>query len=263
VVKKFKTINSQPARNALKQEEFSWIENLMPIGNGFVPMVPGPDTAIATLASGGGGSTVTALFLNHWNGSGTTYTDEISSVTWAHSSGAAPEQTTVTPHFGLAALGFAVGGQVRATGFNGLDAEPFTLEGFASPATGGVAGLGLSSSTTSAQVGANVDDSANQVQLFVLNAAGSVVYNQVASISITPDTYKHLAIVYDHGNGTITGYYDGTLYLQVTAMDTTGYNLDRGDVGYTSGGLWDETRLVANAIYAGATLIVPTSEFSP
>lgn len=48
VMKKFKALNSQPKRNALKPEEFSWIENLMPIGNSFAPAIPGPAAPLAT-----------------------------------------------------------------------------------------------------------------------------------------------------------------------------------------------------------------------
>ena len=50
VVKKFKTVNTQPKRNALKPDEFSWLENLMPIANSFAPAVPGPGSALATLS---------------------------------------------------------------------------------------------------------------------------------------------------------------------------------------------------------------------
>lgn len=263
VVKKFKTLNSQPARNALKPEEFSWIENFMPIGNGFAPMVPGPAGALATIGTGGGGG-VTTLFLNHWNGNNesTTFVDEVENRTWSVTSGS-PLLNTSNAKFGSAALWFDSGGGVRVNGFDGLSAEDFTIEGFARPDTGAVAGIGLTSSTTSAQIGANIDENSNFVQLFILNAAGGTVYNEVASISIDADVYKHIAVVYDDAAGTVTGYFDGSLYLQATSIDTTGYNLDQGDIGYTTGGRWDETRLVDSAVYSGATYVIPTSEFTP
>jgi len=212
--------------------------------------------------SGGGGSP-TALFLNHWNGAddGTTFTDEVPGVSWTIVSGASANTDTSAPHFGSAALEFTTGCQVRSDGFTGPDA--FTLEGFCRPDSGAVGGLGLSSSTTGAQIGANIDETNNTVQLFVLNAAGSVIYNQVASIAISASVYKHLALAYDSAADTVTGYFDGDQYLHATSIDTTGYNLDRGDVGFTTGGFWDETRLVGSAIYSGATLTIPTSEFSP
>lgn len=212
---------------------------------------------------GGGGGSPNALFLNHWNGSNgsTTFVDEIVGNTWVITSGS-PALGTASPKFGSAALAFSIGGGVRVSGFNGLSAENFTLEGFASPNSGGVAGLGLSSSTTSAQIGANIDESGNTVQLFILNAAGSVIYNQVASIAVAASVYKHIAIAYNHAAGTVTGYFDGNQYLQASSISTSGYNLDQGDVGYTTGGLWDETRLVDSAIYSGATYTIPSGEFS-
>lgn len=50
VLKKFKTINTQPSRTALEEQDFAWLENLMPIGDAYAPAVPAPDTATATLS---------------------------------------------------------------------------------------------------------------------------------------------------------------------------------------------------------------------
>src|SRR5690348_749620 len=59
-LKKFRSINTQPSREALKEDEFSWIENLMPIGDAFAQAVPGPGTAVATV-----GATISLMrFLN-------------------------------------------------------------------------------------------------------------------------------------------------------------------------------------------------------
>lgn len=44
-----KGINTQPSRTALKPEEYAWMENLMPIGDGYIPAVPAQATATATI----------------------------------------------------------------------------------------------------------------------------------------------------------------------------------------------------------------------
>jgi len=49
-LKKFGSVNTQPSRTALKEDEFSWLENFMPIGDSYAPSVPAPDTATATLS---------------------------------------------------------------------------------------------------------------------------------------------------------------------------------------------------------------------
>lgn len=50
-LKKFRTINTQPSREALKEDEFAWLENLMPIGDAFAQTVPGPGAAAATVTA--------------------------------------------------------------------------------------------------------------------------------------------------------------------------------------------------------------------
>lgn len=66
-IQQFRTVNTQPSRTAIEQDEFSWLENLMPIGDAFAPVVPGPRTfaslnagtatnIIAVAPSSGGGT---------------------------------------------------------------------------------------------------------------------------------------------------------------------------------------------------------------
>jgi hypothetical protein len=51
ILKKARGINTQPSREALKPEEFAWLENIMPIGNAFLKVVPAQGTATATIAA--------------------------------------------------------------------------------------------------------------------------------------------------------------------------------------------------------------------
>ena len=48
VLKKFRSLNTQPAREALAEDEFAWIENIIPIGNAYAKVVPQVGAAIAT-----------------------------------------------------------------------------------------------------------------------------------------------------------------------------------------------------------------------
>src|SRR5690348_13336573 len=49
VVKDFGGINQQAVRSAIEQEEFSWLENMMPIGHGNLRCVPFQGNPIATI----------------------------------------------------------------------------------------------------------------------------------------------------------------------------------------------------------------------
>lgn len=48
VLKKFRTLNTAPSREALAEDEFAWLENAMPIGDAFIKTVPQVGEPIAT-----------------------------------------------------------------------------------------------------------------------------------------------------------------------------------------------------------------------
>lgn len=48
----FKGVNTQPVRQMIDDNEFAWLENVMPIGYGNVRTVPAPSAALATLSAG-------------------------------------------------------------------------------------------------------------------------------------------------------------------------------------------------------------------
>ena len=48
----FGGMNTQPDRKMIGEEEFSWLENVMPIGHGNMRAVPAPSAALATLPAG-------------------------------------------------------------------------------------------------------------------------------------------------------------------------------------------------------------------
>ncbi len=49
---KWKGLNRTDARTSLNREEFRWLENAIPVGDGAVQILPGPGGAIATIAAG-------------------------------------------------------------------------------------------------------------------------------------------------------------------------------------------------------------------
>lgn len=51
VLKKVKGINTQPSREAIGEDEYSWIENMMPIGDAFIKAVPQVGNATATVTA--------------------------------------------------------------------------------------------------------------------------------------------------------------------------------------------------------------------
>ena len=53
IVRDFKGVNIQANRTGLEEEEFSWLENVMPIGHANLRCVPQQGTPLATLVAGG------------------------------------------------------------------------------------------------------------------------------------------------------------------------------------------------------------------
>ncbi len=51
VLKKVKGINTQPSREAIGEDEFSWLENMMPIGDAFIKAVPQVGSPTATVTA--------------------------------------------------------------------------------------------------------------------------------------------------------------------------------------------------------------------
>ena len=51
VLKEIKTINTQPSREALGPEDAYWLENLMPIGQSYIPAVPQVGASMTTLTA--------------------------------------------------------------------------------------------------------------------------------------------------------------------------------------------------------------------
>ena len=61
VIKNFTTLNTKANRTAIKEEEFSWIENAMPIGFGNIKIVPAQKTVIDGNTAVSFANTVTTL----------------------------------------------------------------------------------------------------------------------------------------------------------------------------------------------------------
>ena len=49
---KWKGVNRTDARTSLNREEFRWLENALPVGEGAAQILPGPGAAVATIAAG-------------------------------------------------------------------------------------------------------------------------------------------------------------------------------------------------------------------
>jgi hypothetical protein len=67
VFRDFAGINTQAKRQAIRGTEFSWIENVMPIGHGNLAVVPAISEALATLDNG------TCYYMKSYNLGGTNY----------------------------------------------------------------------------------------------------------------------------------------------------------------------------------------------
>jgi hypothetical protein len=51
ILKKVRGVNTQPSREAIGPDEYSWLENMMPIGDAFVQVIPQVGNATATVTS--------------------------------------------------------------------------------------------------------------------------------------------------------------------------------------------------------------------
>lgn len=50
-LKSIRTVNTQPSRTALSEEEAAWMENFMPVGPGYLPAVAGPGSTSVTISA--------------------------------------------------------------------------------------------------------------------------------------------------------------------------------------------------------------------
>ena len=67
IVREFGGVNTQSARQVLKDNEYAWLENVMPIGHGNAQSVPYQSAALATLVA------VTCYYMAEGNISNTDY----------------------------------------------------------------------------------------------------------------------------------------------------------------------------------------------
>ena len=250
VVKKFKTLNSQPARNALKPEEFSWIENLMPIGNGFIPMVPGPNTALATINTDSAGtSTVTHSLLFHFDSS-------LLDTTGTESWGISTLDTTVSK-FGAGSMKVTTAGSNQQPGyhFGQFYGGDWTFQAFCQ--------------TNNFQI-LQITLEGNRVELAYNTAASQMAWvlnsilSRTVSVSITPDVFNHVAIVRESTASLYSLYFAGArLDVFTSTANITDVSVGAVCISSQATDSWvDEFAFSGAAEYTGTTYAVPTAAFS-
>lgn len=252
IVKKFKTLNSQPARNALKPDEFSWIENLMPIGNGFVPMVPGPDSAIATISTDSpGGGTVTHSLLFHFDSdllaAGSTYSWNLGTL------------DTSVKKFGAGSMKVTNSSVNMSPGyhFGQHYGGPWSFQTFCR--TNNFQNLNIS--IESASIVVNYNSAGNFISWALAN---NTILNRTATTTITPDTFEHIAVVRDSTASIYSLYHNGArIDVFTSTVDITDTTVGALMVASQATDTWvDEFAFSTVVEYSGTTYAVPTAAFS-
>jgi len=107
VLRDFGGVNLQSPREAIGDNEFAWLEEVIPVGPGNLSVIAGPSTAYVTVAGESGAPTLSLDFKN----AGVDYTLAI----WSNSGNAWIGQTTIGATWAKIATGKYTSGQTAAT----------------------------------------------------------------------------------------------------------------------------------------------------
>jgi len=210
------------------------------------------------------------LSLQHFNGSdeaGTMPADEVGTVTWA-ASNASLEADAAHVKFGATGVHMDTGG-ATVTG-SGITLDPstsWTYEVFARGETTGknAAGGACSLRDASSNVCMTFTVTPGPTNTFVFqvrDSGGSLIVNESGAVT-TDATMKHRAVVYD--GSSYQAYVEGVRIVNAavaTEMRTPDRILLSSSGSLNDGNSWDESRLSQDARYTGATLTVPSAEFT-
>lgn len=227
-------------------------------------------SAAGALTLTGSTAPSSALSLNHFNGSGSTYTDEAAGITWTEPNDTNPAQQGTTKQFGAGALsmtGLALGETqiVRGSGWTSPHAGSWTAELWAQGDNPGLGFAGFSLTDSSGNIAVSVQfTSIGTVSVGYFDSGGTNFLNQSGAFAFS--SFLHLAVVCDASGGTYSLFANGTR-LDHDSNSTDVRSFTRVDLEHSGDSIaatlfFDEWRLTGAAQYSGATYTVPTSEFS-
>jgi len=211
----FKGVNTQAARTVIGDDQFAWLENVMPVGFGNMPAVPGPSAALATWT--GTAYHIRAVTLNGidyemvFTTSGALYAVNLANnavTTVAAAATLSGAKSEVAQWQNTAAV------IIDANGYFTWDGTTFTRQnGTIQSLTIGTIGTGYTTAPALAITGGGgavqgTASSAIQVGLISLAAAG-VTYNAGDVVTISGGTFTVPATIRVSsvgGGGAITGF---------------------------------------------------------
>lgn len=209
------------------------------------------------------------LLLNHFNGSdgATTFTDEVSGVSWAINFGT-PKIDTAQAKFGASSLLLRETEQdsVFATLTTTVsNTSSYSIELFYRfNSEGSFRGVGIDAEPD-ADDGVYCSvyyDGGWRVILDVWNGSSSFILYD-AALSTSYGAWHHLAVVRDAGAGTYALYHDGSRINAWSSASNLSGPIKYLYVGADEDATWvDDVRLTDEVPYSGATYTVPTSEFA-
>lgn len=214
-----------------------------------------------------------AKLLCHFNGSGSSYSDEVSGITWSEPADTTPAQAAGAAKFGAAGLnmpgqGVGENQRVRGSGFSSPHAGDFTIEVFARGDDPGLAYVAVLLSDSSGNVAVEIhlyaSGGTKRVEANYYDSSGVQILNQFANLDYS--SFQHIAVVRDGTNNTYALFAGGSrLDIDTVATDVRSFTRvefvhDGDSLGAALA--FDEVRLTDAIQYSGATYTVPTTEFS-
>ncbi len=258
-------------------------------GAGAATFSPHPIAAAAYDIDSAGAATLVGealdrLLLNHFDGTdgATTVGDEVGGITWTFDSGV--ELDTAIKKWGTAsvlvpttggAFDVGVSGAV-ATGLPDISATSMTLEGWTymrnGASGGGISHPRLVTTGIPVVIGMGIDpdtDSINIIARGPTSSPGDIFINTTPSVTIDLETWYHWAMVRDTVADLFSFYFNGNRVYSLSDasnlyFDTTYYWQLCGDFRASYGVVhFDDVRVtIGGVLYSGATLVIPTEEFS-
>ena len=272
VIKNFKGLNTKANRTAIDEDEFSWIENAMPIGFGNIKIVPAPST-VKTSGNTAVAWANTVSFLTSANINTSDY------VLAFESNGAAESFNLTTSTLGnVATAGTFSSSGVSVAQYKNqrvMIGDPskglFTWDGATLISIGGVGVIGITNAGTGytstpavvisapnqsngVQATAQAYTTANTVTSIILTNAGTG-YTSAPTVTITGGSGSGATAV-----ASLVTFATGTVYVQVTNGGSGYTNAANTVVTIGDGSGWT-TRATGTAILSGGqvTQVVMTN----
>ena len=208
-----------------------------------------------------------AVLLNHFNGTDgeTSFTDEVSGVSWSQVAGTNAEKDTAITKWGTASIRMLTGSRVRASGVSSPHAGDLTVQGWVY-SVGQTSADGPSIAIFDASFNLSIQlvffGQNNLIQWDVYKSDSSSITSGNVAAAMSNATWYHFAVVRDSVAGTWALFFNGVRIKLVT--DSSASNeLEVHDILAATNDVWhfDDVNIRDSAEYSGSTYTIPDGPF--